>query len=94
VRLSEEKVERISELLIRMLRSRPDRVRLEAEPEALRREIFRFIVADLKVEDAITQEAVDKMKTYSRQVVEGTTEWMVLLAKHKDEIAARRGYVI
>ncbi|TPW10779.1 MAG: hypothetical protein FD129_1829 [bacterium] len=42
-------------------------------------ELARFITADL---------------SNSRKIPEGTTEWMLLLAKHKDEIAAKRGYTL
>ena len=58
------------------------------------RDLARFITADLAIEDEINAEAMEKINTYSRKIPEGTTEWMLLLAKHKDEIAAKRGYVL
>ena len=94
MRLSEEKVERLAELLVERLEERSDLVEILGNPGGLEREIGRLIVQDLKIEDEINQEALEKMKTYSRMVEEGTTEWTLLLAKHKDEIAARRGYVV
>ena len=94
MRLSEEKIQRIAENLVEMLESREELVRVGLDSPLLERELFRFIVTDLKIEDEINQEALAKMETYSRKVAHGTTEWMVLLAKHKEEIAVRRGYVV
>lgn len=94
MRLSEEKIQRIAENLAEMLDSREDLVRLDVDARLLERELFRFIAADLKIEDEIQHEALAKMETYSRKVAHGTTEWSLLLDKHKKEIAVRRGYVI
>jgi hypothetical protein len=94
MRLSEEKIERIAENLADMLESREDLIEIGGDRRQLERDLVRFIVADLKIEDEITQEALARMETYSREVPPGTTEWTVLLAKHKEEIAARRGYVL
>jgi hypothetical protein len=93
MRLSEEKIEKIAGELADMLEDRGDLVRLKGNPR-LDRDIARFIVADLRIEDEINQEAMARMETYSREMDHGTTEWAILLDKHKKEIAARRGYVI
>jgi hypothetical protein len=94
VRLSEEKVHRIAARLAEALASRPDLMRFDGSPGTLERDIARFLVADLRIEDEITHEALDRLKTYSRKLTPGDTEWTLLLEKHKEEIAARRGYVI
>jgi hypothetical protein len=93
MRLSEEKIEKIAGDLADMLEDRGDLIRFQGNPR-LDREIARFIVADLRIEDEINQEAMARMETYSREMAHGTTEWTILLEKHKNEIAARRGYVI
>ncbi len=94
MRLSEEKVQRIAARLAGLLESRTDLVRFEGRRGALERDIARFLIADLRIEDEITHEAVDRLGTYSRNLSPGSTEWMLLVEKHKEEIAARRGYVI
>ena len=94
MRLSEEKIERIAQELADRLDSREDLVRILGDPGRLERDLARFLVADLRIEDEITQEALAQMETYSRDIVQGSTEWELLLAKHKDEIAARRGYTL
>ena len=93
MRLSEERIEKIAGDLADMLEDREDLVRFRGNPR-LDSDIGRFIIADLRIEDEINQEAMARMETYSRKMAHGTTEWMILLDKHKKEIAARRGYVI
>jgi len=94
MRVSEEKIQRIAERLAGILQSRPDLVRFEGGGRGLDRAIARFLTADLRIEDEITHEALDRLGTYSRNLTPGGTEWTLLLEKHKEEIAARRGYVI
>ena len=94
MRLSEEKVEKIAENLVEMLEEHPDLLEFKGSWTRLDREIGRFIIPDLRIEDEIHVEAMAKMETYSRKTPHGTTEWTLLLSRHKDEIAARRGYVI
>jgi hypothetical protein len=92
--LSEEKIEKLSEEILDTIEAREDIVGFSGDSRVLGRDLVRFFVADLTIEDEITQEALARMKTYRRQAPEGSTEWTVLLAKHKEEIAARRGYVL
>ena len=94
MRLSEEKIEKIAENLVEMLEERQDLVAFSGVWTRLESKLTQFIIADLKIEDEIHVEAMAKMETYSRKMPHGTTEWMLLLSKHKHEIAARRGYVI
>ena len=94
MRLSEEKVEKIAQELTDRLDSREDLVRVVGDPGVLERDLTRFLTADLRIEDEITQEALAQMQTYSRDIVQGRTEWELLLARHKEEIAARRGYTL
>jgi hypothetical protein len=94
MRLSEEKIEKLAEEIGELVTDGVGVVRFTGDPRALERDIARFFAADLRIEDEITQEALAKMATYRRNVAEGSTEWTVLLARHKEEIAARRGYVL
>lgn len=94
MRLSDEKIDTLAGEIVDLLEDRSDLVRLEVAPSRLRREVARFIRADLRIEDEISQEALARMDTYSRKVPQGSSEWTILLDRHKEEIAARRGYVI
>ena len=94
MRLSEEKIEKIAEDLADLLTEREDLVRVSVGAARLETDLTRFLVADLRIEDEIQQEALARMETYSRKMTPGSTEWTILLEKHRDEIAARRGYVL
>jgi hypothetical protein len=93
VRLNEKRIDRLSQSILDLLLEE-DLVDFRPTTRQMARELARFITADLAVEDEITAEAMEKINTYSRKIPEGSTEWMLLLAKHKDEIAAKRGYVL
>jgi hypothetical protein len=94
MRLTEERVLVIASRIVNALASRPDLVRMTADPKRLSREVTRWILADLKIEDEITQEAVTQVAGYGRGIPPGSSEWQILVDKHKDEIARRRGYVL
>ena len=93
MRLNEKRIDRLSQTILDQLLEE-DLVDFRPTTRQMVRELAGFITADLMVEDEITAEAMDKVNTYSRKILEGSTEWMLLLAKHKDEIAAKRGYVL
>lgn len=93
MRLNEKRIDRLSQTILDQLLEE-DLVDFRPTTRQMVRELAGFITADLMVEDEITAAAMDKVNTYSRKILEGSTEWMLLLAKHKDEIAAKRGYVL
>ena len=93
MRLNEKRIDRLSQAILDLLLEE-DLVDFRPTTRQMARELARFITADLAIEDEITAEAMEKLNTYSRKIPEGSTEWMLLLAKHKDEIAAKRGYVL
>lgn len=93
MRLNEKRIDRLSQAILDLLLEE-DLVDFRPTTRQMARDLARFITADLIVEDEITAEAMEKINTYSRKIPEGSTEWMLLLAKHKDEIAAKRGYVL
>ncbi|HYV51053.1 MAG TPA: DUF507 family protein [Dongiaceae bacterium] len=94
MRLSEERVSVIAARIVNVLATRPDLVRVSGDRNRLTREVARWILADLKLEDEITQEAVNQVAGYGRGIPPGSSEWQILVEKHKDEIARRRGYVL
>jgi hypothetical protein len=94
LRLSQEKLAKIGSDLARLAGERPDLLTFRGDTRKLGRDLARFLEGDLRIEDEITQEALARLATYSRTVTPGTTEWELLLTKHKEEIAARRGYIL
>ncbi len=94
MRLSEERVAVIANRIVTVLATRPDLARVTGDRNRLSREVTRWILTDLKIEDEITQEAVNEVAKYGRGIPPGSSEWQILVDKHKDEIARRRGYVL
>jgi hypothetical protein len=94
VKLSEERTQHLARETIEALASRANLVRFPGDQSRLARDLAGFLGALLRIEDEITQEAMAKVASYARNVAQGTTEWELLVAKHREEIAARRGYVL
>lgn len=93
MRLNEKRIDRMAASILDHLLEE-DLIDFKPTTRQMTAELARFITADLAIEDEITQEAMEKLNTYSRKIPEGTSEWMLLLAKHKDEIATKRGYTL
>ncbi|KAB8142125.1 DUF507 family protein [Chloroflexia bacterium SDU3-3] len=99
MRLSEDKVRRISERLHDELEQRgllsykePKGVKPGTGRAARVKEIYDFIMADLAVEAEIDAEVERILGTYQRELK--ATERDVLFRKHKEEVARKRGYVL
>lgn len=99
MRLSEDKVRRISERLHDELEQRgllsykePSGTQRGAGRAARVKQIYDFIVADLGQEDDIDAEVDRVLETYSREIK--GTERDILFRKHKEEIARKRGYIL
>lgn len=93
MRLNEKRVARLAEQIVDVLLE-DDLIDFKPTTKQMVGEVARFITADLAIEDEINAEALARLETYSRKLTEGTTEWTLLLNKHRDEIAAKRGYVV
>jgi len=94
MKLSEERVAVIAARIANVLATRTDLVRFTGDRNKLTRDMVRWILSDFKIEDEITQEAVNQVAGYGRGIPLGSSEWQILVDKHKDEIARRRGYVL
>ncbi|HET9235204.1 MAG TPA: DUF507 family protein [Candidatus Eisenbacteria bacterium] len=92
--MTEERMQVLGTQIVSALRRRSDLMSVRGDPARLAREVARWILEDLRIEDEITQEAVNRVAGYGRGIPPGTSEWQILVDKHKDEIAARRGYVL
>ena len=93
MRLNEKRILRVATQIVENLLDE-DLIDFQPSMKQMVGEVARFIAQDLAVEDQINEEAMARLATYSRKIVEGTTEWTLLLNKHRDEIAAKRGYVV
>ena len=99
MRLSEDKIRRVAERLHDELAQRD----LLAYKEALGqkagtgrasrvKQIYDFIIDDLRKEEEIDAEVERILATYSREL--RGTERDVLFRKHKEEVARKRGYIL
>jgi len=99
MRLTEDKIRRIAESLHDgleqqgILEYKDARGSKPGTGRALRiKEIYDFIVADLRKEEEIDAEVERILDTYSRGLK--GTERDVLFRKHKQEVARKKGYII
>ena len=95
MRLSPEKIGRLAEVIVDALTEkkaltlrRPGKAGRAAAVAAVR----DLIAEDLRIEEEIDAEAERVLASYKRQIV--GTERDILFRKTKEEIAARRGYVL
>lgn len=93
MRLSEERIRQIADRITDVLYD-DELLDYEGRLEALTVKIERVIMEDLAMEDRISQEAAARLETYSREIVHGTAEWMLLHEKTMDDLAIKYNYVI
>jgi hypothetical protein len=99
MRLNEDKVRRIAERLHDELEQRglvsykDERSAKPGVGRAARvKQIYDFLVADLKQEEAIDAEVEKVLASYSREIK--GTERDILFRKHKEDIARKKGYIL
>lgn len=88
--LSDDKISHMTHMLLRGLVER-DLVNLKEDESAVRREIRRTIVQELKEGEEIDAAVRKKLQSYSRKLVEGSPEWDILYKKSFEEEEKRRG---
>lgn len=88
--LSDDKVSHLSHVLLDDLIAR-NLVELIEDEGAIRREIKRSIVAELRVGEDIDQIVRRKLQSFSRKLIEGSPEWEVLYKKFFREEEIKKG---
>lgn len=88
--LSDDKISHISHILLKGLQQK-GLVDLHGEEAAVRKEIKRVIVAELKVGEEIDAIVRRKLQSFSRKLVEGSPEWEVLYRKFFKEEEIKKG---
>jgi uncharacterized protein len=87
--LSREKINHLSQILVRELQRLPG-VTLQAPTNTIRLEIVRAFNEALKLEAAIDTAVRRTLTSYSRQIVAGSREWDVMYQKLYEEELAKR----
>lgn len=88
--LSEDKISHLSHVLLRDLIDK-NLVELTGDESAIRREIKRTIVSELKVGEEIDEIVRRKLQSFSKKVIEGSPEWEVMHKKFFKEEEIKRG---
>jgi hypothetical protein len=84
VKLSREKILRLSHLILDYLNS-DDAIEYFDDPQAIRQDILRMIEGEIKADEAIDALVRRKIESQKRTIVEGSEEWEVLYRKYYEE---------
>jgi len=90
MRISREKVNHISKMIVTDLVKRDD-FDYKTEHNDVRLEITHVINEYLKIEDSADEEARKVCASYSRKMREGTDEWDILYNRHYEEYMSKHG---
>ena len=90
MRLSDDKISHLSHVVLKGLIEKKAIIPAEEEG-AIRREMKRIIVKELKVAEDIDNKVTNKLNSYSKKIHEGTSEWDVLYQKFYEEESAKKG---
>jgi hypothetical protein len=89
--LSEDKISHLSHILLNRLYDL-DIIDMDEDEEAsIRREIKRTIVGELKIGEEIDQMVRKKLQSFSKKLIEGSSEWEVLYKKYYREEEIKKG---
>ncbi len=90
MRISREKVNHISKIIVNDLEKREE-FDYKAELNEIRLEITHVMNEYLKIEDQADESARKVCASYSKKLREGTDEWDILYNKHYEEHLSKRG---
>jgi len=93
VRLSREKVLRLSHLILGYL-DHDDEVEYFDEPQRIRQTIVKLITDEMKADEAIDALVRRKIESQRKVIVEGSDEWEVLYRKYYEEELSRHRKVM
>ncbi len=90
MKISREKVNHISSLVVKELASREE-FDYKIELNRVRLEIARVMLEELKMDELCDQEARKTVSSYANSPREGSPEWDVLYHKHYEEQLTKHG---
>jgi len=93
VRLSRDKIMRLSHLILQRL-NEDDGVEFYADLPEIRQEIFQVISSEMKADEVIDALVRRKIETQKRTILEGSDEWDVLYRKYYEEEAQKHRRVM
>ncbi len=84
LRLSREKVTRISHQVAEALRVDPE-VILKTDLNEIRLEIVKVLNNRLKIDEMLDQKVRDRIASFKRKIPEGGQEWQILYRRYYEE---------
>ena len=93
MRLSPNKIEYLSEKIVRLMREK-EGIFIPGDEDELARVIGWEMEEYLKIEDELDDEVDQVLEQYERQIMAGDMDQSVLRRKLKSELARKRGYVL
>jgi hypothetical protein len=91
VKLSAEKIAHLATRCVDRLLD-DDLVDFKMPEARLRSGLERVLTEDLRIDDEISNEAIERIESYKREIPYGSDEWKLLFERFYREIAERRGY--
>jgi hypothetical protein len=88
--LSEDKISHLSHVLLKNLLGQK-LLELNEDEGAIRREIKRTIISELKIGEEIDEVVRKKLQSFSKKVIEGSPEWEVMYRKFFREEEIKKG---
>lgn len=88
--LSDDKITHMTHVVLKGLMDK-GLITLKEDDSLLRREIKRTIINELKIGEDIDVAVRRKLKSFSKKLVEGSSEWEVLYRKFFEEEEVKRG---
>ena len=70
-----------------------DSIEIFVHPNKIRRLVFAILKDLVREEREIDREVRERIKSYSRRIYEGTTEWKILYNKIYEDILRRKGLI-
>lgn len=92
MRLSRDKVMHLSHLLVDALDNK-ELLSWLVDKNTLRMEIVNTMLEDLRVEEEVEQEVRRILRSYKRNIQEGSREWDVMYQKTYEEQMKKRGKI-
>ena len=91
MRLSEDRINFIAtQIADGLIKNR--RVRYRGNRNMFIAEIGKVILEDIKIEDKIDKEVIQRIRRMERDIPEGSAEWQAVYQREKEALAIRYGY--
>lgn len=88
--LSDDKITHLSHILLKGLKEKK-LIEVSEEESKIRAEIKRSIISELKIGEEIDSAVRRKLQSFSKKIVEGSSEWEILYKKFYKEEEIKRG---